>query len=456
MKKITVIIFIIITFSAFTDAGAQNKRPSAFASVKVYPTSVILNQPFKYTVSVFTETWFTKAPDVFDLQIPYSFTVSLGRPSSSYETIKGKRYTTLHYEYLIFPAKVGEMEVPAIPISFESPPEGDYKGVPINVKTQGRTVKVAGKPDNFTGEDWFVANSISVSQSWSRQLKDLKVGDVVERTITIRSSGTIAALIPEIKIDDSDWASIYTKTPNLSNSINDNVISSSRTERITYLLEKDGEYTIPEIVINYYNPQQKRSYQKFLKSVQLIIGENPDIAMLSSLQDSLNALKEQAAETESKEFKIFGLKIWQLLICAVTILTIIFLLIRTAHKINQRLKKRKEAYLKSELYQFKNFQRECRTNNYQNIYSSLVKWMDLVSPPKTTKGLINFTGYFEKEKGELIQLDKQLYGNPKIKPDLKDWSGRKFFEYFSKIRQRLPASSGKLAVNNNNLPDLNP
>ena len=445
-----------MAFGAFTYTDAQNKRPSAFASVKVYPTSVILSQPFKFTVSVFTETWFTKAPDIFDLQIPYSFTVSLGRPTSTYETIKGKRYTTLNYEYLIFPAKVGEMEVPVISIRFESPPEGDYKGVTINVKTPGRTVKVAGKPDNFTGEDWFVANSISVSQSWSRQPKDLKVGDVIERTITIRASGTIAALIPEIKIDDPDWAGIYTKTPNLSNSISENVLCSSRTEKIAYLLEKDGEYTIPEIVIDYYNPQQKKSHQKLLKSVQLTIEDNPDLAMLRSLQDSLNALNEQPAETESKEIKIFGLKIWQLLISAATILLIVFLLIRVAHKVNQQLKKRKEEYLNSELYLFKKFQRECSTNNYQNIYSSLVEWMDMVSPPRTTKGLRNFTGHFEKEEDELIKLDKHLYGNSKIKQDLKDWSGRRFFEYFYQIRKRLPGSPGKLAVNNNNLPDLNP
>ena len=193
-----------------------------------------------------------------------------------------------------------------------------------------------------------------------------------------------------------------------------------------------------------------------LKSVQLTIEDNPDLAMLRSLQDSLNALNEQPAETESKEIKIFGLKIWQLLISAATILLIVFLLIRVAHKVNQQLKKRKEEYLNSELYLFKKFQRECSTNNYQNIYSSLVEWMDMVSPPRTTKGLRNFTGHFEKEEDELIKLDKHLYGNSKIKQDLKDWSGRRFFEYFYQIRKRLPGSPGKLAVNNNNLPDLNP
>ncbi len=179
MKKITFIITLIFVFNSFVYLSAQTKKPSAFASVKVYPTSVILNQPFKFTVSVFTETWFTKAPDVFDLQIPYSFTVSLGRPFSSYETIKGKRYTTLNYEYLIFPARVGEMEVPEITISFESPPEGDYKGVKISVKTPKRIINISGIPDDFKGEKWFVANSINVSQSWNRKLEDLKVGDFI-------------------------------------------------------------------------------------------------------------------------------------------------------------------------------------------------------------------------------------------------------------------------------------
>jgi len=456
LKKITFIIFLILVFSLFTNTNAQKKQPSAFASVKVYPTSVILNQPFKFTVSVFTETWFTKAPDVFDLQIPYSFTVSLGRPFSTYETIKGKRYTTLNYEYLIFPARIGEMEVPEITISFESPPEGDYKGVAIGVKTPKRIINIAGIPDDFTGEKWFVANSISVSQSWNRKLEDLKVGNFIERTVTIRTSGTVAALIPELKIEKPEWASIYSKTPKLENSINDNVISSSRSEKITYLLEKDGEYTIPEIVIDYYNPYQKKLHQRSLKAIQLFIQDNPDLAVLKSLQDSLNALREQPAETDTKGFELFGMNLWQLLIRAALIVFLVLLLIKTIVKIRKQLNKKKEEYLNTELYLFKQFHKESSGNNYQKIYSAVVKWMDKVYQPHTTKGLINFAEQFEEENEDLVNLDEYLYGNPELRPDSKSWSGNKLYKYFSKIRKNIIFTKRKLKTLKDDLPELNP
>jgi hypothetical protein len=97
----------------------------------------VVGQSFNVRITVYTPTWFTKAPDFGEYQVDKSFTVKTDRARSNFETINGKRYTTLYFDYLVFPLQKGKLELPALSIQFESPDEGDYKGKPVTVLTKG-------------------------------------------------------------------------------------------------------------------------------------------------------------------------------------------------------------------------------------------------------------------------------------------------------------------------------
>jgi hypothetical protein len=153
-------ILWLITLSAF---GLSNH----FARLSVSPKEVITGQPFFVKIIVYTPTWFTKAPDFGEYQVNNSFTIRTERPLGGYETKNGKRYTTLSYEYIVFPLKAGKLELPPLSVEFESPIEGDYKGKPVTVSTTGASIEIIPIPDYDNSKPLFVANNVIISENWS-------------------------------------------------------------------------------------------------------------------------------------------------------------------------------------------------------------------------------------------------------------------------------------------------
>jgi hypothetical protein len=65
-------------------------------------------------------------------------------------------------------------------------------------------------------------------------------------------------MIPPTKQQNLNWASRYEDIPRLTQSYIEDRLAASRTEKHTYLIEEEGEFTLPEIILNYYNFQTRK------------------------------------------------------------------------------------------------------------------------------------------------------------------------------------------------------
>jgi hypothetical protein len=205
-------LFLLTCFIISPSLGAQTH----FARLTTPNKQVVVGQSFNVRITVYTPTWFTKAPDFGEYQVDKSFTVKTDRARSNFETINGKRYTTLYFDYLVFPLQKGKLELPALSIQFESPDEGDYKGKPVTVLTNGASIEVKPLPDMSDSIPLFVATSAQLKETWNRPTTNLKVGDVLVRTIQINTVGTLSNMIPPTKQQNLNWASRYEDIPRLT------------------------------------------------------------------------------------------------------------------------------------------------------------------------------------------------------------------------------------------------
>jgi hypothetical protein len=399
-------ILWLMTPSAF---GQSNH----FARLSVSPKEVITGQPFFVKIIVYTPTWFTKAPDFGEYQVNNSFTIRNERPLGGYETINGKRYTTLSYEYIVFPLKAGKLELPPLSVEFESPVEGDYKGKPVTVSTTGASIEILPIPDYDNSKPLFVANNVTISENWNKEFSGLKVGDVLERTLRISANGTLANIIPPVAFDSLAWASTYLGKAILSQSINGKTVISERIEKHTYLLEQEGSYVIPEIQLNYYNLKSRKWVLKSFPAKDITAADNPDLYMLKTLQDSLAMGENTFLEGEKRSTHIFGLSIERFLslvaIYCVSIAVIIFLL----RKVLAWYKAYRTSYLESERYQFNQLIRAIRNQNPKQINDQLYQWLrklDVKHPIISIYALVNVI-----ENNELAEtvnaFHKHEFGN---------------------------------------------
>ena len=174
---------IIILFLLFQAAicSAQN---NVLSEVSINRKSVYVGQPVEVSVGIFTPTWFTQGVNFGNIKVNGAFTVYFRSVSTS-KKINGKNYAGVVAIYNVFPYDDEDLVFPSLEMVVETPNEGGFKGIKRSVKTKSRNIDVKAVPNGYNANDWLVANNVNVNESWQGDLKTVKVGDVVQRTVTV-------------------------------------------------------------------------------------------------------------------------------------------------------------------------------------------------------------------------------------------------------------------------------
>lgn len=366
-----VTLFSLITINIFGQ--------SLLSYVTVNNSNPYVGQPVQVKVHVYTTTWFTAGIDVGNIQVDNALTVYF-RSVSSVKNINGKKYAGVEFYYNLFPTQEGNITIPILEINVETPKEGGYKGVKRILKTKSKSVSVKPIPLGYDPQKWLVANSMSVSQKWSMALSNIKVGDVVERTINRSVSGTLSEFIPATLWDSIAGVSLYPKRPIVNTNKTRSSVSSNRSETISYLFEKEGEVIMPSMTYLYWNAANKKFYQKLVDSVTVLVKPNADLAMLSSIKKSLQQEQLDDIKTETP-FLIFGLTPKTFFKYALIGLLVLILLIKTLIFAFSFFKKTYYKYLVSEKYAFKQVIKAINDNNYKSYSTSVRVWLDKIGNP---------------------------------------------------------------------------
>ena len=367
-------IFILLIGTLFFGTA---KAQSVFANVSINKSSVFIGEPVQVSVKVYTSTWFTKGVDIGNIQVNGAYTVYFRSVSRSFKN-KGKTYAGVELIYNVFPYQETNISFPALEIEVETPKEGGFKGIKRTVKTKPKTISVKPAPSNFEDNQWLVASGLSVTQNWIGDFKNVKVGEVLTRSINRTAYGTVSELIPPISWDSIPTASLYPSRSKLSNNKTKTAISATRNETVKYLFEKEGEVDLPEMVFTWYNPYKKRLFKKTLKGIKIQVNPNPDLGILASVRDSLQLKQQKEIEPKVNEKSqlIMGLTPKQFALALIIFILITFIIIKIILRAIPWLKHRRKQYLKSEAYFYKRFRHAIKSREQKSIENSLYRWID--------------------------------------------------------------------------------
>lgn len=366
-KSVIILLLCLASFTSYSQ--------SLISYVTVNPDKVYIGQPVELKVSVYTSTWFTSGINVGNIKVDGALTVFF-RSLSQSRKFSGKQYAGVDFFYNLFPTKEGEIVIPPLEILVESPNEGGYKGIKHTVRTKPKTITVNAVPLGYSSENWLVSRSLNVTEKWSAPLNKVKVGDVLQRTISRNASGTLSEFIPETKWDSVVGASIYPKRPITKTNKTKVSVSAQRSETVNYLFEKEGEITIPGIEYVYWNSSNKRFYKKQIDTIRINVMPNPDLTMLDSIKKSLQKEKEEEIVEEENELLILGLKPLTFLKYLGFLIVGIFLLIKLFIKGYSSYTNYRKKYLQSEVYAFNNL---IKTINHKDFKAFLAKTNHWVS-----------------------------------------------------------------------------
>ena len=158
-----------------------------------------VNQQIILYIEVVTPRWFTGGTRIAPIEIPNVVAKQRNQLATNFtERRNGVTWTHQRWEVTLYPQIEGNFVVPptAVKVQVSRENSGNVSGV-LYTEPQRFTAITPSGLLNYDSE-WVSGRNFSVEQEWDKSNDDLKAGDAITRTITIKGSDTLAMLIPEL------------------------------------------------------------------------------------------------------------------------------------------------------------------------------------------------------------------------------------------------------------------
>lgn len=177
----------------------------------------------------------------------------LGEQTKYSRMHNNRRYEVIERNYLVFPQKSG-----ALTISPQT-----FTGTLIDPRSRQRkyarelsdakTITVKSPPTAFTGKQWLPAMSIHLTESWSKPVDTIQVGDSVTRTLNLQALGMLGSALPPFNLNEPRGFKLYPDQEKRSSEPHKAGANSQLSQSFAMVVVKPGRVTLPEIRIPWWD-----------------------------------------------------------------------------------------------------------------------------------------------------------------------------------------------------------
>ena len=217
-----------------------------------------MGQRVRFVVTLYSPGPFTGTP-VFQLpEIADTVISKVGSPVVGSVTLSGTTWITQRHEFDLYTQKVGELQVPAFKVSFESKDDFTGDAKPREGETEPFGV-VSERPPGTESLPFVVtSSSLKVEETWSAEEgAELEAGEVVTRSITRSATDTSAMFLDPFVATPVEGARVYLSDPVIDEVSQRGVTEVSRTDVIRYQFAKGGQFDFPSIDYSWWDPESE-------------------------------------------------------------------------------------------------------------------------------------------------------------------------------------------------------
>ena len=338
------------------------------------PPRVVVGQSATLRVEVLVPNFMTKPPELPDFQVRNAVTRQL-RSLNINDQHDGNSYAGVRFEFAIYPQEPGSYAVgnQKITVHYAAEPPAT-RDVELELPRIEFSVFI---PDAAAGLRPFVAaGKLTVEQTLQRSSDQLKIGDSVTRTVTISTEETPAMLLPPQTFAAIDGLAVYPAQPQLADHRDGrtDALKSTRTDSATYMLERPGNYVLPAIDVGWWNISAQKVDRTHLDAVSLQVAGIPGQQAPAS-GDTVNPRWNWDALFD------FVADHWFLAVLAFVVIAVLaWTAPRAVRAIAGRQRRRREAYLESEVRSFAQFRSAVRSEHAAAAYFALLDWLQRFAP----------------------------------------------------------------------------
>ncbi len=257
---------------------SNQSNEELYLEIETNKDSVYVQEQLLFTVRLYYTINGIRNPQFTELEMEDSVIQLIGSPNQYEKLIDGARYGVYEKRYVIFPQRSGPLEIPDILFRGEVT-DGSSNFVFRNLNTrrvtafiEGITIDVQERPATVQSEDfWLPVSNLTLEESWSTDINDLKVGDSVVRTVTMTADGLDGAVLPPFSPTEIEGLNLYPDPDEIERTFVDGAIVGTRIETTSMVPIDSGNVLIPEISIPWWNIETDQLEVTIIPATRLVI-----------------------------------------------------------------------------------------------------------------------------------------------------------------------------------------
>jgi len=417
-----------------------NTGEDLFLAVEATPLNPYIQSQVLYTLKLYTRVEIAQArlnePDLDDAVIE-----KLGEDSNYNTEVNGFNYSVTERKYVIFPQKSGQMTIKPLVLTAEvlTTSRSSFNGFfnpqiakTKRVESKAITLNVKPVPTEFTGQHWLSAEELHLKQEWSGDIRQMKTGEPVTRTLSLLAKATTVGQLPELNTEKiNDQLKTYPDQPVLKEQKKPDGIIAFREEKIALIPSKSGDYILPAIVIPWFNTRTQTMEIAKIPETPVSVASvaakpSATFAPMNNEETPHKINPDQLIQPQQPS----NIWLWVSLILAFGWLTTLLYFLTKRPVLKQQkqssLADAREANLRVTINKLK---KSCRDNNAVAAKDNLIEWGRQTFNVSSLSAIAVFCDASLRD--EILHLNQILYSK-----NTSQWQGKKLFQAFTENKAR--------------------
>lgn len=289
-----------------------------FLKVEATPETPYVQSQVLYTLKLYRRVQITQA-SLNDPEIKDALVEKLGEDSTYSTQVNGLDYWVTERKYAIFPQQSGVFTIAPLTLTAEVVSDESNRRPRFNgffnrqitetrrVTSDAVTLNVLPVPPSYNDPAWLSAEALELTQSWSADNLQTKVGEPLTRTISLTAKGATVGQLPELSGSPNiQGIKTYPDQPLLKEDKQSDGLIAIREEKIAYIPSQPGQYTLPALAISWFNTKTQKTETARLPEVKLTAlgagGDNQTAAPTAQTPDHPPIEQSGQGTSESRLF----------------------------------------------------------------------------------------------------------------------------------------------------------
>lgn len=241
---------------------SATRNHDVFLQTTVNKSQVYVQEALIYNIKLYYTLAFERGASFSQLEISEAAFNKLGDDLNYTETIDEILYTVNESRFVIFPQKSGEFTISPMRFRAFTQTRATRKNPNLQTTAQRQTIELFSQehqitvlpvPGSYPSPNWLPSSNVKISESWSRSLEDMRIGDSVIRTIQLDAEDIYSSMLINLDFTSNSKLRYYPAEAQQIDINENNGVRSRHTQNITLVAIEAGKFTLTAIEIPWWN-----------------------------------------------------------------------------------------------------------------------------------------------------------------------------------------------------------